>query len=72
MPKIAALLRKPQNQNLWFRYFTIHFTDRCVQTPDTCLSFVLFYVLFVLCRSVYLLGVYVYSTTATGCLPNCS
>jgi len=34
--------------------------------------FVLFYVLFVLCRSVYCLCVYVYWTTVTGWLPNCS
>ena len=33
---------------------------------------VLFYVLFVLYRSVYCLCVYVYCTTATGWLPNCS
>jgi len=33
---------------------------------------VLFYVLFVLCRSVYCLCVTVYCTTATGWLPNCS
>jgi hypothetical protein len=32
---------------------------------------VLFYVLFVLCRSVYCLCV-PYCTTATGWLPNCS
>jgi hypothetical protein len=36
------------------------------------LIFVLFYVLFVLCRSLYCLYVYVYYTTATGWLPNCS
>jgi hypothetical protein len=35
-------------------------------------KFVLFYVLFVLCRSVYCLCVNVYSTTATGWQPNCS
>jgi hypothetical protein len=35
-------------------------------------SFVLFYVLFVLCRSVYCLCVNVYCTTATKWLPNCS
>ena len=34
-------------------------------------NFVL-YVLFVLCRSLYCLCVYVYCTTATGWLPNCS
>jgi len=34
--------------------------------------FMLFYVLFVLCRSVYCLCVYVYWTTVTGWLPNCS
>jgi len=34
--------------------------------------FVLFYVFFVLCRSVYCLWVNVYCTTATGWLPNCS
>ena len=33
---------------------------------------VLFYVLFVLCRSVYCLCVNVYCTTATGWQPNCS
>jgi hypothetical protein len=36
------------------------------------LNFVLFYVLFVLCHSVYCLCVYVYSTTATGWLNNYS
>jgi hypothetical protein len=35
------------------------------------LIFVL-YVLFVLCRSLYCLCVYVYCTTATGWLPNCN
>ena len=34
--------------------------------------FVLFYVLFVLCRSVCNVCVNVYCTTATGWLPNCS
>ena len=34
--------------------------------------FVLFYVLFVLCRSVHCLCVNVYCTTATGWQPNCS
>jgi len=72
MPGIAAVLRKPQNQKLWVRHSTLHFTDRCGRTPDTCLCFVLFYVLSVLCRSVCWLCVYVYCTTATGCLPNCS
>jgi hypothetical protein len=33
---------------------------------------VLFYVMFVLCRSVYCLCVNVYCTTVTGWLPNCS
>ena len=32
----------------------------------------LFYVLFVLCRSLYFLCVNVHCTTATGWLPNCS
>jgi len=40
--------------------------------PALFLIFVLFYVSFVLCRSVYCLCVYVYCTTATGWLPNCS
>jgi hypothetical protein len=35
-------------------------------------KFVLFYVLFVLCRSVYCLCVNVYCITATGWQPNCS
>jgi hypothetical protein len=35
-------------------------------------KFLLFYVLFVLCRSVYCLCVNVYRTAATGWLPNCS
>ena len=34
--------------------------------------FVLFYVMFVLCHSVYCLRVNMYYTTATGWLPNCS
>jgi hypothetical protein len=36
------------------------------------LIFVLFNILFVLCRSVYFLSVNVYCITATGWLPNCS
>jgi len=40
--------------------------------PHSSKNFVLFYVLFVLCRSVYCLCVNVYCTTATGWLPNCS
>jgi hypothetical protein len=40
--------------------------------PAPFLIFVLLYVLFVLFRSVYCLCVYVYCTTATGWLPNCS
>jgi len=39
--------------------------------PHSSKNFVLFYVLFVLCRSVYCLCVYVYCTAATGWLPNC-
>jgi len=38
--------------------------------PHSSKTFVLFYVLFVLCRSVYCLCVNVYCTTATGWLPN--
>jgi len=34
--------------------------------------FVLFYVLLVLCRSVYCLCVNLYCTTVTGWLPNCN
>jgi len=54
--------------SLWF---TSVVAGRC-QRPATI--FVLFYVLFVLCRSLYCLcvHVYVYWTTATGWLPNCS
>ena len=40
--------------------------------PHSSKIFVLFYVSFVLCRSVYRLCVNVYCTTATGWLPNCS
>ena len=40
--------------------------------PALSQSVVLFYVLFVLCRSVYCLCVNVYCTTATGWQPNCS
>jgi len=43
--------------------------------PNFCVVlciFVLFYVLFVLWRSLYCLRVHVYWTTATGWLPNCS
>jgi hypothetical protein len=43
--------------------------------PNFCVVlciFVLFYVLFVLWRSLYCVCVYVYWTTATGWLPNCS
>jgi len=39
--------------------------------PHSSKIFVLFYVLFVLCHSVYCLRVYLYCTTATGWLPNC-
>jgi len=40
--------------------------------PHSSKIFVLFYVLFVLCRSVYCLCVNVHCTTATGWQPNCS
>jgi len=40
--------------------------------PHSSKIFVLLYVLFVLCRSVYFLCVNVYCTAATGWLPNCS
>jgi len=40
--------------------------------PHSSKILVLFYVLFVLCRSVYCLCVNVYCTTATGWQPNCS
>ena len=40
--------------------------------PHSSKISVLFYILFVLCRSVYCLCVNVYCTTATGWLPNCS
>jgi hypothetical protein len=40
--------------------------------PQSSKICVLFYILFVLCRSVYCLCVYVYCTTATGWQPNCS
>ena len=40
--------------------------------PAFFLIFVLLYVLFVLCRSLCCLCVFVYCTTATGWLPNCS
>jgi hypothetical protein len=40
--------------------------------PHSSKIFVLFYVLFVLCRSVCCLCVNVYCATATGWLPNCS
>ena len=41
-------------------------------SPHLSKIVVLFYVLFVLCRSVYCLCVNVYCTTATGFQPNCS
>jgi len=40
--------------------------------PALFLSFMLFYVLIVLWRSLYCLCVYVCWTTANGWLPNCS
>jgi hypothetical protein len=40
--------------------------------PHYSKIFVLFYVLFVLCRSMYFLCADVYCTTATRWLPNCS
>jgi len=40
--------------------------------PHPSKIFVLFCVLFVLCRSVYCVCVNVYCTAATGWLPNCS
>ena len=43
----------------------------CIFCVVLCI-FVLFYVLFVLWRSLYCLCVYVYQTTATGWLANCS
>jgi len=39
--------------------------------PHSSKIVVLFYVLCVVCRSVYVLCVNVYCTTATGWLPNC-
>ena len=44
-------------------------TEHGPHSPQTV---VLFYVLFVLCRSVYCLCVNVYCTIATGWQPNCS
>ena len=43
-----------------------------VHDPHSSKIFVLFYVLFVLCRSVYCSCVNVYCTTATGWLPTSS
>ena len=40
--------------------------------PQTPKLFVLFFILFVLWRSVYCVCLNVYSITATGCLGNCS
>ena len=40
--------------------------------PHSSKIFVFFYVLFVLCGSVYCLCVNVYCTAATACQPNCS
>ena len=40
--------------------------------PHSSKIFVLFYILFVLCRSVYCLCVNIHCTTATGWQPNCS
>jgi len=40
--------------------------------PQSSKIFVLFYVLFVLCHSVYRVCVNVYCAAATGWLPNCS
>ena len=45
---------------------------KMVHGPHSSKISVLFYVLFVLCRSVYCLCVNVYCITATGWLPNCS
>jgi len=44
---------------------------KMVHGPHSSKICVLFYVLFVLCRSVYCLCVNVYCITATGWLPNC-
>jgi len=65
-----------------FVLFYVLIVVLCIFCVVLC-TFVLFYVflcrsmyfryeLFVLCRSLYCLCVYVYCTTATGWLPNCS
>jgi len=51
---------------LFYVFFVLFYAFFCV------VIFVLFYVLFGLWRSLYFLCVYVYWTTATGWLPNCS
>jgi hypothetical protein len=74
---VAGTLRLP-----WLRFFRA-FTSVVRQMPGfnwqrwaTARTlpniFVLFYILFVLCRYVYCLFVNVYCTTATGWQPNCS
>ena len=53
---------------------SIIISNFCV-VPNLCIVlciFVSFYVLFLLCRSLYCLCVYVYCTTDIGWLPNCS
>jgi len=59
MPGIAAVLCEPQNQNFSFRYFTLHFSDRCVRTTNTCLRFCCsIYCLF--CVVLYIDSVYMF------------
>ena len=62
----------------WLRFFLAFSPNARVKSakmghgPHSSQILVLFYVLFVLCRSVYCLCVNVYCTTATGWLPNCT
>jgi len=55
-----------------FPCFFLSYKANARVNPALFLIFMLLCVSFVLCRSVYCLCVYVYCTTATGWLPNCS
>jgi hypothetical protein len=66
----------------WLRFFPYFFLSckanarvqpaKTGHGPHSSKIFALFYVLFVVCRSVYCLCVNVYCTTASGWLSNCS
>ena len=70
----SSVVRQMPRQNSQRRGTASTLPNFCVVLCIFCVLciFVFFYVLIVLWRSLYCLCVYVYWTTATGWLPNCS